>query len=451
MKYEKLVKDLSERLDVSTPKLAAYDEYWNGTQPTAFLAPEAAESLGNRLRSVCVNFPRLAVEAVSERLQVTGFQVGGKHSDEAGKIWRRNHMADGSAQAHIDALVYGRSFALVWAGARGATITIESPRNVAVVRDPLTREVTAGFKRWTVDGVGNAFVYLPDEIVRLRSNANVNAGQFPLTGWEVVETIPNPMGVVPLVPIVNRGRLSEVDGISEMADLLDLSDALNKVTADALVTSEFFARPRRWATGLEVEEDEDGNPIKPFSDEAGKLWLSESPDTKFGQFDAARLDGYSDLIATFTQQIGALSGLPPHYLGLNGDQPPSADSIRSAEASLVSRCYALHRVFGRSWADVMALALAAESGLPVDSYDTETLWREPETRTPGQAADAAVKLATVGVPLETILSDTLGYAPEKVAAMMGQINRDRITQQGLDMSKLLQGAAPEPGVARDAA
>src|SRR5699024_4541501 len=117
----------------------------------------------------------------------------------------------------------------------------------------------------------------------------------------------------------------DTDGTSAVADVLDLSDALAKLLADAMVTSEHYARPRRWATGLEIEENEDGTPVDPFRKESHLQ--SEDPDTKFGQFPGSTLDGYTDMIATLTQQIGSLTGLPPHYLGLHGDQPANADGV----------------------------------------------------------------------------------------------------------------------------
>ena len=40
------------------------------------------------------------------------------------------------------------------------------------------------------------------------------------------------------------------------ADLVPLVDGLNKSLADMLVTSEYAARPRRWATGIELEEED---------------------------------------------------------------------------------------------------------------------------------------------------------------------------------------------------
>lgn len=436
-----LIKALNEKLDWTNPDLVTLDGYWAGTQPAAFLSPEAARALGNRMKTLAVNFPRLAVDALEERLQVTGFQFDGadRPDQDLWKIWTRNRMIDASAQAHTDALVYGRSFVMVWSRPDGSpSITVESPKNMAVVHNPLTREVDAAFKRWSINGTGYGVLYLPDMIVKLTSTATVSDEVFPTTGWKSTETIPNPLGVVPVVPILNRGRLAELDGVSEMGDLLDLSDALNKLISDMMVTSEFFARPRRWVTGLEIVEDDDGNAVNPFSDEAGKLWQSEDPDTKFGQFEPARLDGYTDAAALITQQIGALSTLPPHYLGLNGDQPPSADSIRSAEASLVSRVYTIQRTFGTAWSDVARLIVGVRDQVDPTSVDIETIWASPETRTPAQSADAAQKLKAIGLPLPIILSDVMGMTPEQVERVREASRAEALDSAGVDLEGLLQ-------------
>lgn len=438
---DKIIKKLSEKLDTTLPALGILDNYWDGTQPAAFLSPEAGQALGGRLRTLCVNFPRLAVQALTERLSITGFRLDGQDNADAElwKSWRRNGMEDASAQAHTDALIYGRSFVTVWADSAGRPLlTVESAKEMAVLRDPATRVVTAAFKRWAVDGVGYAVAYLPDRILRLTANGNITGNAFPTTGWAVTNEIPNPLGVVPVVPIVNKGRLSELDGVSEMSDVLDLADALNKLMSDAMVTSEHFARPRRWATGLEIVEDDEGNVVNPFPSEATRLWQSEAPETKFGQFDGARLDGYSDLTATVTQQIGALTGLPPHYLGLHGDQPASADAIRSAEVSLSSRAYSLQRTFGMAWAEVAKLIIAVRDSVDPATVDLDVLWASPETRTPAQSADAAVKLKDIGLPLTVILSDTLGMTPDQVERVREAVRAEALDTAGIDLTELAQ-------------
>lgn len=415
-----LAAAFGEQLDTQAPDLASLDLYLEGRQPAAFLSPESRKALGNRLDSLSVNFPRLVVGSLAERLRLEGF----KAQDPAvgADLWRvmkRNRMVDGAAATHYEALALGRAFVIVWAGRTAETplVTVESPRQVAVRLDPATGEVTSAAKRW-VDG-DRAFMtlFLPDRIVKLRSAETLNVGQ-PINGiaWEIREELDNPLGVVPVVPFINRGRLLDVYGRSEMVDVMALTDAINKITSDMLVTSEFYARPRRWATGLEIQEDEDGNPINPFTEGPERVWQSESHETRYGQFDGARLDGYSDALATLTQQLGALTGLPPHYLGLHGDQPASADAIRSAEASLVSAARARMRTFGDAWADVARLVYAVQHGVDVETLEVETLWGDPETRTPAQSADAATKLRSMGVALETVEDVVLGWTPEQISA-----------------------------------
>lgn len=437
-----IAESLSQRLDERAHRLATLDAYFKAEQPAAFLSTEARDALGSRFRSLGVNFPRLVVTSLAERLDVSGFRTGGPQSapdERVWQTWRACGMEEASAQAHTEALTLGSAFVIVWANEDGSpSITVESARQVSVTRNPATREVTAAFKRWTEDGVAYGVVFEPDKVTRLRSRGHVPAeGAIPATGWEVTETIGNPLGVVPVVPFVNRGRLMDTDGVSEMADILGLTDAINKITADMLTTSEHYARPRRWVTGLEIVEDEDGNVINPFASEAARVWQSEDSETKFGQFDAARLDGYGDALATLTQQIGALTGLPPHYLGLHGDQPASADAIRSAEASLVATAYARQRTFGAAWAEVARLALAVLDGTDPRAIDVETVWQSPETRTPAQAADAATKLAGIGLPLTFIAETVLGYSPEQVERIRELKRAEALDSAGVDLSAVM--------------
>ena len=77
-------------------------------------------------------------------------------------------------------------------------------------------------KRWIGDGKGYAVLYEPNKITKFISMGNVvDPAAMTSTAWSVTETIPNPLGVVPVVPIVNRGRLLDVDGVMETDDGMD--------------------------------------------------------------------------------------------------------------------------------------------------------------------------------------------------------------------------------------
>src|SRR5690625_7998085 len=99
-----------------------------------------------------------------------------------------------------------------------------------------------------------------------------------------------------------------------------------------MIRSQYYAKPRRWKTGLEIMEDEDGKAINPFG--RSRLLQSEDPETKFGQLPAATPQGQVEVIATLTLQIRALTVLPGYYPGLPGDQPASVQGVRVAETQL---------------------------------------------------------------------------------------------------------------------
>ncbi len=417
--------ELLTKLDTEQPRLDKLDRYWRGEQPTAFLAPKSVEALGNRLRSLSVNYPRLTVLSLVDRLRLTGFRIGGDPSNPPDaalwSLWRRNQMIEGQYEAMKDALAYGRGYVVVWAGPRGVQISVESPRQMTVRRDPATREIVDGVKRWKSDGYGWATHYTGTAITtyRTRNRTGDDWSQVIVGDWvQQGKAVPNPLGVPPIGQPLNRDRLLDFDGVSEMSGILDLTDALGKILQDAMITSEDYARPRRWATGLEIVEDDNGDVINPFADDGRRVWTNEAAEGEFGQFAQADMSGFEVMANLLITQIGAIKGLPTHYLGLQTDQPPSADAIRSAEASLVAHANTLIRMFGADFAWIAALIVAVRDGVDPYDVDVETVWANPETRTPAQAADAAAKLAGIGVPLETLLADELGYDPTRIAKIM---------------------------------
>lgn len=404
--------------------LSQLRDTWTGSRPVTYLSPESREALGNRLSKLGVNYPRLAVEALAERMTLSGLKVG----DGDAATWAAFVRAGGPELAelvHSDRLLYGSAYVTVWATEDGTpTLTGDSPFTMTHAEDPATGETLWAARRYSMGERDHRIVvYGPDTIVTYVARY----AEATATGYRHSSTIHNPLGVVPVVPFIRRASLADpITGASAVEDLLELTDAIAKLLADAMVTSEFYARPRRWATGLEIIEDENGDPVDPFGE--GRFLQSEAPETKFGQLDPARLDSYGDLLATFTQQIGALSGLPPHYLGLHGDQPASADGIRAAEAQLTARARAEQRRTANEWARVAwILAAVAAGSAPLEAQlrDTAVAWESPETSTPAMAADAAVKLHGIGVPLEAILADTLGIPPVKAAQLAALAAREQ--------------------------
>jgi hypothetical protein len=279
----------------------------------------------------------------------------------------------------------------------------------------------AAVKRWTdeKEGVTNAYLYLPDKIIQKRADS-IGA---TISGFKTVKEMPNPMGVVPCVRFRNGHRLVGEWGWSEISNITSLTDALVKLTVDMLVASEYGARPRRWATGLELVEepvlDEEGNDTgeieatNPIA-ETDRMMVNEAAEGKFGQLPGADLGGYNNAIRVIIQQISAITGLPPHMLGQQGDNPTSADSIRASEAALTAKAEAKQAAFGRSWESVARLMVAARDGVDPASVQVRVQWANPATRSEAQEADATVKLVTAGVLPWSYALKKLGYTDDQI-------------------------------------
>lgn len=418
----KTLATLLQKLDEPIGKYSELDRYYGGRQALAYLAPEAKTALGNRFGRMASNIPRLAVTALSERLRITGFTTN--DSDElVWADWIRNNLDQLSGVTHREALTLGKSYAIVWVDSFGLPqVTIESARQVTVLRDPATREVLAAVKRWTTDKTTEAVLYTAEAITRFTAKTTGAT----TTGFTTVEVIENPLRVTPVVPFENGDRLLD-DGVSEIEDLIPLVDALNKTLADLMVSSEYVGRPRRWATGIELEEDENGEAANPIP-EGPRAMVSESADTKFGQLPAADLGAYEASVRIILGQIMAVSALPSHYIGITSSNPASADALRASEASLTARAEARQAQFGRSWEWVARLMIAVRTGKPVEAVEARVQWAEAATRSVAQEADAVVKLVQANILPASYALERLGYSADQIRTI--EAAKDREASRG---------------------
>lgn len=433
------------KLDEPAARYAELDRYYQGRQPLAFLAPEAKEALGDRLGRMCSNIPRLAVGALAERLRITGFA----DDPELWADWMRCDLDQQADVAHRETLLLGDAYVIVWADHLGRpTATVESAKQVAALTDPGTRQVTYAVKRWEdrIAKTTEAVLYGPDEIVRLRAD---QAGA-PANGFKVIERIANPLGVPPVVNLRNTDRIVNYSygttfdyGCSEIEDLKPLVDALSKILADLMVTSEYVGRPRRWATGIELTEepvlDEDGNDtgetteVNPFP-EGNRMMIADSIETKFGQLQAADLAGYEAAVRVILGQIMAVSTLPAHYVGVFTDNPASADALRASEASLTARAEARQSVFGKAWEQVGRLMKAVREGVDPNAIENVRVeWADAATRSVAQEADATVKLFAAGLLPASYALQRLGYSDDSVAKIRAARRAESLDTAGIDL------------------
>jgi hypothetical protein len=224
---------------------------------------------------------------------------------------------------------------------------------------------------------------------------------------------------VPLVPLVNKPQLDS-EGRSEIASIIPLNDAINKLVADMLIASEFGSYRQRWATGIEVPIDEEtGQELEPFKAAVDRLWIARGSGDinnppKFGEFEQTDLSSFTTAVELLVQHVASESRTPYHYFMQHGGQPPSGESLKSSETGLVAKTTRKQRLLGEGWEEVISLAFRqigdSEKAAILDS---ETMWRDPESRTEAEHVDALIKMASLGVPHE-ILWEKWGATPVEI-------------------------------------
>ncbi|UXA08677.1 phage portal protein [Mycobacterium sp. SMC-2] len=443
-------------LDAPQGRFAELSRYYEGYQPLSFLSPESLKCLGNRFARMNVNICRLAIQSQIERLRVCGFEG----DDRVWDWWVQNELDLESEMAHREACLYGASYALIWTPTGGSpVVTIESARQVAVHADPHTRQITEAVKRYYTDGQTHAWWYLPDVIRHYQANT-VSAAN---TALELVAELPNPLAVVPVVQLRNSSRIpvSHVAypdrlleyGTSDLQDVLPLVDALSKTLADMMISSEFTARPRRWATGVELVEtprvDDNGNPVldtngeqivdteNPFP-EGDKMMISEEAAAKFGQLEGSDLSGYENAVKVIMSAIQAVTCLPASYLGILSDQPNSADALRAASAGLTARAESKQKSFGKGWTRVAQLMVAANDGADPNSVNVSTKWSPADYRSMAEESDAALKLYSGGILSRETTLARLGFSESEIAVEIERLNADHTAADNTRFNRYLE-------------
>jgi hypothetical protein len=430
------------------------DYYDSNSNNLAFAQMRFREAFGDMFMGWQVNFCPLVVDSVSERIRVQGFRM----TDEPGadkdaqEIWQRNYLDADSNAVHIDALALGSAYATVWADkkTKKPLVVAESAMDMAVQYYPGSRRnIMAALKRWCDDwGTEHATLYLPDGV--WTSEGTAESGLQPVQ-WREPQREKNPLGVVPVVPFMNRTRLRQKP-FSELEPIIPLADAITKIAADALVASEYAAFPQRYIAGMEVELDDNGNPISPFAIALDKILTAEDPSTVFGQFAAADLGNYVKLIDNYVAALAAISRIPFHYflIGRNG-QAPSGEAITSAEAGLVAKAKERQLVFGESWEEVMRLSFKVLNDPRAEAFQAETIWADPEYKSQASLIDGAVKqVAGLDVP-RPVAWEVIGYTPEQIERFDALREVDdalakRAATQAADAAKAMSDALPKPDV-----
>ncbi|BBC53816.1 putative portal protein [Mycobacterium phage PP] len=441
---DQLLNEFEERQAALAENTAYYESERRPDAIGIAVPPEMQDLLAH------VGYPRLYVNALADRLELEGFRLGsapGKggeskgsagesddENDQAGIFWdwwQANQLDVESTLGHVESLVQGRSFVTVSApdpkydfgiDPNVPIIRVEPPSALHAKIDPRTRQVTEAIRAvYNDDGneIIAATLYLVDQTVYFDKIEG---------DWQQIRPpVVHNMGMVPVVPIPNRIKLSDLYGTTEITpELRSVTDAAARTLMLMQATAELMGVPLRLLFGvtkreLGIPDDDPDAPVTPrqaFEAYYARILGFEGSEGKAYQFDAAELRNFVDALDALDKKAAAYTGLPPQYLSFSSENPASAEAIRSSESRLVMSAERKALIFGGAWEQVMRVAYKVMNpggDLPPELFRLEAVWRDPSTPTYAAKADAAVKLYGQGmgvIPKEQARID-MGYSIEQ--------------------------------------
>jgi hypothetical protein len=382
------------------------------------------------------NILPLLISSLANEFYIDGYRPARKGENAAvwDEVWQPNRMDARQAGIWRPAIEFGTSYVTVLPGKIGdrasAVVKPWSPRRLtALYDDPLSDEwpryaMSVGTERpeFGPDGVkmvtpitiyDDEYKYeinVPSMMMVTRAYSTDPRGSVAYTPMISVDATnavvsEHGLGVCPVVRFMQTwGELDDgPEGV--VYPMIPAQLQLNQTTYSLGMAEFFSAFIQKYVTGLEVQEDENGNPIEPFNVAVDKLLQAEDPETKFGSFPQTDLKGYLDSRDKTLLYVATARQLPPHKLVV-GDSVSnvSAEALAALQDGHMQDVAAWKVSLGESAEQVLRLGGKA-MGDTVAWEDTsgQVRWRDTTPRSLAQIADALGKLATMlEVPPEAL-------------------------------------------------
>ena len=393
----KLVDDLSRRLFTSYTDDQRFDRYYEGSQRLAHIGLAVPPEL--RKFETVLNWCRTVVDSVSDRMRMKAFYLPGEDraSEALRESWDYNNLDSESIAHHQEMLILGRGFVSVGANEEDPEfplIQVENPRELAVDIDHRHRRLRAAVRVMPSENdapgtPSNAVLYLPDSTMRLKRHQG---------RWVVEDRDDHRLGRVPLVMFLNRRRVGQWTGVSEMVDAIPLVDAAARSLTNLQLAGETHSVPQKYVLGMSKGDfvDAEGKPIPAWEAYFNAIWANQNKDAKVGQFAASDLSNFHNTVDHYASKLAGLYGLPARYVGITSVNPAAEGAIRAEEARLILNVEKKAALAGDGWGWVMGLVERFRTGEWVSGSRIKTDWFDAGTPTYAQRADALTKMYNSG-------------------------------------------------------
>jgi len=385
------VKTAWKAIKNKTPGYSEYWDYYDGDHPIEFSTTRLREIFRGMDVKFHENWCRVVIDAVTDRLALAGAEVRKKRAQRAfDQLWADLQLGLDADDVHEAALVSGEGCLVVWEGDGLPDVYVNDSRLVHVQYDAERPKV----KRWAAKFWMDAsrwycVVYYPD---RLEYYQSTNEQASAWREWK--RPALNQWGVIPVFHFRPESRVLH----SDLADVVPIQRAVNKMVSDLVVTSEFTAFPQRVVVS---NADLSALKIRPH-----ELWeipagTRDDEQTQFGSFPNADLQGFIAALDHFIAAISAVTRTPTHHFFRSGSQV-SGEALELLEAPLVRKVEKRAERFSSEWSQAFSFLLRLR-GVNVPPDDIRPIWKPAGSLPEISKAKIRETNARAGVPIITQL------------------------------------------------
>lgn len=367
----------------------------------------------------------LVVTAVAQALYVEGYRRADEPDNaQPWQWWQANGLDSRQIAVHRSALTYGQAYTLVLPGEDPITgepmpiIRGISPRRMSAWWDDPSRDDHPRFAvemspAWVTTEAGrrrgyDVILYDDERVWRFQVGEG-EGQQVKFITWDE-----HGIGICPVVRFANMLDLEgRADG--EVEPFIPVAGRIDQTTFDRIVVQRFSSWVVRTISGMAKPESADDADAEKLRLKIEDILIAEDPDTKFGSLPATPLGGFIEAHDSDIRDLAAITQTPPHHL-LGQIANLSAEALAAAEAGLSRKVEERKHSFGESWERTLRLS-AWVMGDEEGAADTsaQVRWRDTESRSLAQTADALGKLAQMlGVPVEMLWEKIPGWTDQDV-------------------------------------
>lgn len=306
------------------------------------------------------------------------------------------------------------------------------------------------YERYEDTGLGRGmkvgwFVKIYDAFVVHRLKATGDGAT--AKDWEYIDHEVHGMPVPPVARCANR---MDLDGRTrgEIEPVLPLLRRIDQDLFDRLIVQRFGAWQVRYIAGMAKPTGASEQAAQALQLRIQDLLVSTNHETKFGVLPASPLAPMIEATDADLRLLSAISQTPPHHLlGLSSNL--QSEALYAATEGLMRKSFDFRTNAGEFHEQMARLVAMGEGDLvTAAAWDLRVRWKDTESRSMTQAADALGKLAVqLKIPLEMLWERVPGWTDDDVQRAKELVENGSFEQL---LNQLLENQPEEGGPTEEA-